>query len=46
MKPEEKARQQIDQQLTAAGWEIQDLSDLNLGAAVRDFPWDGLWDLS
>ena len=42
MKPEEKARQQIDQQLTNAGWVIQDLADLNLGAAlgvaVREFP--------
>jgi type I restriction enzyme R subunit len=42
MKPEEKARQKIDQLLEAAGWKIQDLRDLNLGASfgvsVREFP--------
>lgn len=42
MKPEEKSRQQIDQLLEAAGWEVQDLRELNLGAslgvAVREFP--------
>src|SRR3972149_9590184 len=42
MKPEEKARQKIDQQLAAAGWVVQDLKELNLGAslgiAVREFP--------
>jgi type I restriction enzyme R subunit len=42
MTPEEKARQEIDQLLLAAGWHIQDYSDLNLGAsigiAVREFP--------
>ncbi len=42
MKPEEKARKRIDQLLEAAGWKIQDLRDLNLGAslgvAVREFP--------
>ncbi len=42
MKPEEKARQNIDKLLKAAGWEIQDYRELNLGAslgvAVRDFP--------
>ena len=42
MKPEEKARQRIDQLLRAAGWEIQDLRELNLGAslgvAIREFP--------
>lgn len=42
MKPEEKARQRIDQLLEAAGWNIQELRDLNLGAspgvAVREFP--------
>lgn len=41
MKPEEKARQQIDQMLEAAGWKNQDLRDINLGAslgvAVREF---------
>jgi len=42
MKPEEKARKCIDHLLEAAGWEIQDIRDLNLGAslgvAVREFP--------
>jgi len=42
MKPEEKARQKIDKLLEAAGWDIQDLKDLNLsaslGIAVREFP--------
>jgi type I restriction enzyme R subunit len=42
MKPEEKARQDIDKLLVAAGWNVQDYRDLNLGAAlgvvVRDFP--------
>ncbi|MGB8645108.1 MAG: type I restriction-modification enzyme R subunit C-terminal domain-containing protein [Anaerolineae bacterium] len=42
MTPEEKARQQIDRMLDAAGWKIQDLHDLNLaagpGVAVREFP--------
>lgn len=42
MRPEEKARQQIDQLLEAAGWTIQDYRELNLGAslgvAVREFP--------
>lgn len=42
MKPEEKARQKIDQLLDAAGWKVQDRSELNLGAglgvAVREFP--------
>jgi len=42
MKPEEKARQDIDKLLGAAGWNVQDYKDLNLGAAlgvvVRDFP--------
>lgn len=42
MKPEEKARQNIDQLLKAAGWEVQDRRELNLGAslgvAVREFP--------
>ncbi len=41
MKPEEKARKRIDQLLEAAGWQIQDLKELNLGAslgvAVREF---------
>lgn len=42
MKPEEKARQDIDRLLVAAGWNVQDYRDLNLGASlgvvVRDFP--------
>ncbi len=42
MKPEEKARQKIDQLLTDAGWVIQDHKDLDLGSslgvAVREFP--------
>jgi type I restriction enzyme, R subunit len=42
VKPEEKARQKIDQLLLAAGWQVQDHQDLNLGAslgvAVREFP--------
>jgi Type I site-specific restriction-modification system, R (restriction) subunit and related helicases len=42
MKPEEKARQKIDRLLEEAGWMIQDLQELNLGAslgiAVREFP--------
>jgi type I restriction enzyme R subunit len=41
MKPEEVARQQIDDMLTAAGWVIQDRQKLNLGAglgvAIREF---------
>ena len=40
--PEEQARQKIDQLLDAAGWQVQDRSALNLGAArgvaVREFP--------
>jgi type I restriction enzyme R subunit len=42
MTPEEKARQEIDRLLEAAGWQIQDYRDLNLGAAlgvaIREFP--------
>lgn len=42
MKPEERARQKIDQLLTAADWTIQDREQMNLGAsqgvAVREFP--------
>jgi len=42
MQPEQKARQVIDAQLTAAGWVVQDFKDVNLGAglgiAVREFP--------
>lgn len=42
MKPEEKARQHIDDLLSASGWLIQDYSKIDLGAAlgiaVREFP--------
>ena len=42
MKPEEQARQNIDDQLFKSGWVIQDRAELNLGAAkgiaVREFP--------
>ncbi len=41
MKPEEKARKQIDKQLETAGWTIQDIEELNysagLGIAIREF---------
>lgn len=44
MTPEAKARQQIDLKLQQAGWIIQDLAQLNLGAgigvAVREYPTD------
>lgn len=40
--PEQEAREQIDAQLSAAGWKIQNMADLNLaagrGIAVREFP--------
>src|ERR1700740_3530439 len=42
MKPEQKARHQIDVLLEDAGWKVQDVDQLNLGAskgvAVREFP--------
>lgn len=42
MTPEQKARQSIDAKLSASGWIIQDLKELNLsagrGIAVREFP--------
>jgi len=42
MKPEQEARQRIDELLKAAGWHVQDLKDLNLGdtlgVAVREYP--------
>ena len=42
MKPEEKAREQIDDQLQAAGWAVQSRDVANLGAArgvaVAEFP--------
>ncbi len=41
MKPEEIARQQIDEMLTASGWIVQDRQKLNLGVglgvAIREF---------
>lgn len=44
MTPETKARQRIDQKLEQAGWFIQDMKQLNLGAAlgvvVREDPTD------
>lgn len=44
MKPEEKARLEIDKKLIQSGWLIQDMSEINLGAAagvaVREFPTD------
>ena len=42
MTPEQKARQGIDQLLIKAGWVIQDINEINLGAglgvAVREYP--------
>lgn len=42
MKSEDLARKNIDQMLEKSGWQVQDLSNLNLGAsigvAVREFP--------
>ena len=42
MTPEEEARQEIDRLLEAAGWQVQDYKNLNLGAAlgvaIREFP--------
>jgi len=44
MTPETKARQQIDEKLAAAGWLVQDMKQINLGAgqgvAVREYPTD------
>ena len=40
--PEDKAREKIDQALLKAGWQIQDIKDVNLsvgrGVALRNFP--------
>ena len=40
--PEQIARQQIDKQLEAAGWQVQNYAAMNLyagrGVAVREFP--------
>jgi hypothetical protein len=42
VKPEERARRKIDEQLTACGWAVQDREDANLnadlGVAVGEFP--------
>ena len=42
MTPEEKARQEIDRQLAACGWIVQDHKAMNImagpGVAVREFP--------
>jgi type I restriction enzyme R subunit len=41
-KPEERARQEIDRLLVAAGWAVQDVASANLlaapGVALREFP--------
>jgi len=34
MTPEQEARQDIDKQLEAAGWAVQDYKQLNLGASL------------
>src|SRR5262245_18765734 len=34
MRPEEKARQKIDQLLSSAGWQVQDYKEINLSAAL------------
>jgi type I restriction enzyme R subunit len=43
--PEDKAREDIDAQLAAAGWHVCDIADLNIsaykGIAVREFPLPG-----
>ena len=43
--PEERARLDIDQQLKACGWQVQDRADAdisaNLGVAIREFPLEG-----
>ena len=42
MTPEQKARQQIDQQLAECGWIVQKASEMNIsagrGVAIREFP--------
>lgn len=42
LKPEQKARLEIDRALEAAGWIVQDMDELNLsagrGVAVREYP--------
>jgi len=46
--PEARARMEIDRQLKACGWEVQDYKKINLGAgrgvAVREFVMDGGYD--
>ena len=40
--PEQRARQEINGQLTQAGWEVRDYKSIaiypNLGVAVREYP--------
>ena len=40
--PEQRAREEIDRLLTAAGWAVQSMTAVNLGAslgvAIREFP--------
>lgn len=40
--PEQEARQKIDELLTKAGWQVQDVAQVNLGAsrgvAIREYP--------
>jgi len=42
MRPEDEARQYIDESLAACGWIVQDYAELNIsagpGVAVREFP--------
>ncbi len=42
MKSEDKARPEIDRQLLASGWMVQDRASMNIhagpGVAVREFP--------
>lgn len=42
MTPEEKARREIDRQLSQSGWIVQDRRDMNIsagpGVAIREFP--------
>ncbi len=44
MTPEQRARENIDKQLTAAGWLLQDYRSMNPGAgkgiAIREYPTD------
>ncbi len=40
--PKDQAREKIDRMLSAAGWEVRNLSDTNIsasrGLAIRNFP--------